>query len=590
MGTNLYSRFAPVAVDAAKRAGVDPNIFLRLISAESSWDSDVIYGTRRSSAGAQGIAQFMPATAREVGVNPLDPVAALYASARYLKNQINYFGGDVRKGVAAYNAGAGNIERGIYPAETRAYLTQIFETGGGYPYGGGYGAGGGGPSPQDMMYTDPKTGITTITQGGYKILGTFNKIDGSWNPIATIKPGDDPGKYNLTAAQQLALKAADRNFDMQMQAARFGFEAGESALGRQFQAGESAADRALSRELNALNIDATRRNQLLTTASNLLGQLAETRTRAEQMRMQGQQTLGETLGENPFRFAYMRAGAEAPEVDPVTEWRGELESATKRYGEMANAPLPQVNLGGQTPEMEQIVQNLQSQVGQKFPGMPTPQFFGLPGMAGGGQAMGPQAVMVGEQGPEVMILPPGDEATVLPITGAAQEGGTFGGLSAGAWDAVRKLPQLGELTRAALRGYEGTPMQTGSTLETFRNVGGIPGPGRFDKNLSRVEKYTPWMRSGFGYNPPGAQVQDTKTPAFGGMGDLLTVPMGKESFTLPAPHKVAGTLMRLYRTAPNVFNLIASAYRVAGMPTEDLMTMAALATPTGRDRQMMMVT
>jgi soluble lytic murein transglycosylase-like protein len=82
-----------------------------------------------SSAGARGIAQFMPGTARSYGLrDPFDPVAAIDAQAHLMSDLLRRFRGNVSLALAAYNAGAGAVERhgGIPPyAETRAYVARI---------------------------------------------------------------------------------------------------------------------------------------------------------------------------------------------------------------------------------------------------------------------------------------------------------------------------------------------------------------------------------------------------------------------------------------------------------------------------------
>jgi Transglycosylase SLT domain len=83
-----------------------------------------------SSAGAQGIAQFMPRTAVEMGLkNPFDPLQAIPASARFLRKLYDQFG-NLGLAAAAYNAGGGRIEkwlsrRSSLPKETRAYVKII---------------------------------------------------------------------------------------------------------------------------------------------------------------------------------------------------------------------------------------------------------------------------------------------------------------------------------------------------------------------------------------------------------------------------------------------------------------------------------
>jgi soluble lytic murein transglycosylase-like protein len=71
--------------------------------------------------------QFMPATARGLGVQPLDPASAVDGAARYLKDLIGRFG-STSLGLAAYNAGPGNVSRhgGIPPfPETQNYVRNV---------------------------------------------------------------------------------------------------------------------------------------------------------------------------------------------------------------------------------------------------------------------------------------------------------------------------------------------------------------------------------------------------------------------------------------------------------------------------------
>ena len=70
----------------------------------------------------------MPGTARELGVNPDDPLANLEGGARYLRQQLDRFDGDVEKALAAYNAGPGRVEKaGGIPRirETQTYVAAV---------------------------------------------------------------------------------------------------------------------------------------------------------------------------------------------------------------------------------------------------------------------------------------------------------------------------------------------------------------------------------------------------------------------------------------------------------------------------------
>lgn len=112
---------------AAQRYGLDPHIFERQIGVESiGYRPDVIAGTTASPAGAQGIAQFMPATARGLGVDPLRPVKALNAAAKLMASYVKKYG-SYENALRAYNAGAGAIQASHGYAETNRYVQQILQ-------------------------------------------------------------------------------------------------------------------------------------------------------------------------------------------------------------------------------------------------------------------------------------------------------------------------------------------------------------------------------------------------------------------------------------------------------------------------------
>jgi hypothetical protein len=99
--------------------------FANLIQQESGFKSHVV-----SSAGAQGIAQFMPRVARAYGLeNPFDPIHSLSVSARFLRELVGQFG-NLGLAAAAYNAGPKRVQdwmarRGKLPEETRNYVRNI---------------------------------------------------------------------------------------------------------------------------------------------------------------------------------------------------------------------------------------------------------------------------------------------------------------------------------------------------------------------------------------------------------------------------------------------------------------------------------
>jgi soluble lytic murein transglycosylase-like protein len=116
-------QYAAALTQAAAAANVSPALLSALVWQESRWNQAAI-----SRKGALGLAQLMPATARNLGVNPADPVANLTGGARYLRQLLDEFDGNVEKALAAYNAGPGRVRSsGGVPAiaETRNYVASI---------------------------------------------------------------------------------------------------------------------------------------------------------------------------------------------------------------------------------------------------------------------------------------------------------------------------------------------------------------------------------------------------------------------------------------------------------------------------------
>lgn len=125
---SLTALGVPAAYQAAvqelsRRFDLSPSLIEALVWQESRWRPGAI-----STAGARGLAQLMPGTARYLGVNPDDPYQNLEGGARYLREQLDRFDGNLEKALAAYNAGPGRvIAAGGIPniRETRLYVAAI---------------------------------------------------------------------------------------------------------------------------------------------------------------------------------------------------------------------------------------------------------------------------------------------------------------------------------------------------------------------------------------------------------------------------------------------------------------------------------
>lgn len=119
------------AASEATRLGVNPSLVLRQMQRESGGDPGAV-----SPKGARGPMQLMPPTAKALGVNSDDPYENVTGGVTYLKQQLDAFGGDERKALAAYNAGPGAVRKygGVPPyPETQAYVAALAGSGASQP-------------------------------------------------------------------------------------------------------------------------------------------------------------------------------------------------------------------------------------------------------------------------------------------------------------------------------------------------------------------------------------------------------------------------------------------------------------------------
>lgn len=203
----MSDKFREIARQKAAKYGLIPEVFERQIQAESGFNPKAV-----SSAGARGIAQIMPTTAKGWGVNPDDPVAALDAAAKNMAGYIKtYLGGKqpaavtdpvklreaYEKGLRAYNAGPGAVEASKKYAETNRYVQKII-------------------GPDNFSFSDvtkkkepqvaakspqQQGGRTFIVYGDDATVSPVDFLEGYRNKMPSIKSGFDPVSMLMGAFQ-----------------------------------------------------------------------------------------------------------------------------------------------------------------------------------------------------------------------------------------------------------------------------------------------------------------------------------------------------------------------------------------------------
>lgn len=213
--------------DAARNAGISEDLFLHMMAKETGGLANP--ESARSKAGAMGIAQFMPATAKQYGIDPMKMDEALPAAAKMTSNLLKHYDGDQRLAAMAYNWGQGNVDKWLasgadpakVPNETRGY-TRAAEGGIMKLAGGGVVAfkKGGDKGEEiddtedDESFIDPGTAALfapSAYQLGKDVLKNTKRLPPgalSGAPTAVGRTLGSIGKTYLGAAGETALPAA----------------------------------------------------------------------------------------------------------------------------------------------------------------------------------------------------------------------------------------------------------------------------------------------------------------------------------------------------------------------------------------------
>lgn len=167
-------------IDEAKRQGLDPALALTVAQIESGFNPNA-----RSGAGAIGVMQLMPATAKGLGVDPYNVQDNIRGGVKYLKTQMDAHNNSVNKALAAYNAGPGAVARhgGVPPyAETQNYVAKAGPILAAYK-GEGYSNGSMPMSQDNTRIVQSMQNNEPIGQGRILTGGIMQNVDANGNPV-----------------------------------------------------------------------------------------------------------------------------------------------------------------------------------------------------------------------------------------------------------------------------------------------------------------------------------------------------------------------------------------------------------------------
>lgn len=121
------TQFNEMISEVSQKYGIDEQLIHSIIKHESNYNSHA-----RSSAGAEGLMQLMPQTAKGLGViDSYNPRQNIEGGTKYLSQMLKRYNGDLKLALAAYNAGPGNVDKynGIPPfTETQNYVNKVMNS------------------------------------------------------------------------------------------------------------------------------------------------------------------------------------------------------------------------------------------------------------------------------------------------------------------------------------------------------------------------------------------------------------------------------------------------------------------------------
>lgn len=185
-GSGKYSgKYASEINKAASKYGVDPNLIAAMIKQESNFNPNAV-----SHAGARGLMQLMPATARELGVkNSFNAEDNIMGGTKYIAQQIKAFG-SLEKALAAYNAGAGNVRKygGIPPfKETQNYVKKVTANYESFKASSGSSSSSGGSSTTTTLFKDEAATQEAIAQANSQVRDLQGNLVSIKDAIAQLE-------------------------------------------------------------------------------------------------------------------------------------------------------------------------------------------------------------------------------------------------------------------------------------------------------------------------------------------------------------------------------------------------------------------